>query len=106
MVALSASIVQRRAREIVLRKLYGAGRAQIAMLLGRELGSLVGVAAVLGLPLAFLALGHYRAGFVEHAPRMYSMPWLALAGVALVTLLATLRHTWSALTMRPGKVLR
>ncbi|OIJ43674.1 ABC transporter permease [Massilia timonae] len=106
MVALSASIVQRRAREIVLRKLYGAGRAQIAMLLGRELGSLVGVAAVLGLPLAFLALGHYRASFVEHAPRMYSMPWLALAGVALVTLLATLRHTWSALTMRPGKVLR
>ena len=106
MVALSASIVQRRAREIVLRKLYGAGRAQIAMLLGRELGSLVGVAAVLGLPLAFLALGHYRAGFVEHAPRMYSMPWLALAGVALVTLLATLRHTWSALTMRPRKVLR
>ena len=106
MVALSASIVQRRAREIVLRKLYGAGRAQIAMLLGRELGSLVGVAAVLGLPLAFLALGHYRASFVEHAPRMYSMPWLALAGVALVTLLATLRHTWGALTMRPGKVLR
>lgn len=106
MVALSASIVQRRAREIVLRKLYGAGRAQIAMLLGRELGSLVGVAAVLGLPLAFLALSHYQAGFVEHAPRVYSMPWLALAGVALVTLLATLRHTWSALTMRPRKVLR
>jgi hypothetical protein len=106
MVALSASIVQRRAREIVLRKLYGAGRAQIAMLLGRELGSLIGIAAVLGLPLAFLALGHYQAGFVEHAPHVVSMPWLALAGVALVTLLATLRHTWSALTMRPGTVLR
>lgn len=106
MVALSASIVQRRAREIVLRKLYGAGRIQIAMLLGRELGGLIGIAAVLGLPLAFLALAHYQAGFVEHAPRVYSMPWLALAGVALVTLLATLRHTWSALTMRPGTVLR
>lgn len=106
MVALSASIVQRRAREIVLRKLYGAGRAQIAALLGRELGLLVGIAAVLGLPLAFLAIGRYQSGFVEHAPMVYSMPWLALLGVALVTLLATLRHTWSALALRPGRVLR
>ncbi len=106
MVALSASIVQRRAREIVLRKLYGAGRFHIAMLLGRELGSLIGIAAVLGLPLAFFAIGHYQAGFVEHAPRVVAMPWLALAGVALVTLLATLRHTWSALMLRPARLLR
>jgi putative ABC transport system permease protein len=106
MYALSASIVQRRAREIVLRKLYGAGRAQIALLLGRELGSLIGIAAILGLPLSFLTVSRYQAGFVEHAPLVYSMPWLAFVGVAIVTLLSTVRHTWSALTMRPGHVLR
>lgn len=106
MYALSASIVQRRAREIVLRKLYGAGRAQIALLLEREIGSLIGIAAVLGLPLAFVTVNRYQAGFVEHAPLVYLMPWLALVGVAIVTLLSTVRHTWSALTMRPGHVLR
>ncbi|WP_312511893.1 ABC transporter permease [Massilia sp.] len=106
MYALSASIVQRRAREIVLRKLYGAGRPQIAVLLGREMGALVGVAALLGLPLAFLAVGRYQAGFIEHAPLVYATPWLALLGVALVALLAALRHTWSALAMRPGQALR
>ncbi|MDN4037718.1 FtsX-like permease family protein [Massilia sp. YIM B02443] len=106
MYALSGSIVQRRAREIVLRKLYGAGRARIAALLGRELGMLIAVAAVLGLPLAFIAIARYQAGFVEHAPLVQAMPWLALCGVALVTLLATLRHAWQALTMRPGRLLR
>lgn len=98
--------MQRRAREIVLRKLYGAGRMQIAMLLGRELGLLILGAAVIGLPLAFFGVSRYQAGFVEHAAMVYSTPWLALAGVAVVTLLATMRHTWSALTMRPGRLLR
>lgn len=106
MYALSAYIVQRRAREIVLRKLYGAGRTQIAMLLGRDLGLLILGAAVIGLPLAFFGVSRYQAGFVEHAAMVYSTPWLALAGVAVVTLLATIRHTWSALTMRPGRLLR
>ncbi|MES2324122.1 MAG: FtsX-like permease family protein [Pseudomonadota bacterium] len=106
MYALSAHMVQHRAREIVLRKLHGAGRRHIAMLLGRDLGRLILGAAVLGLPLAFLAVGRYQSGFVEHAPMVYSMPWLALGGVAAVTLLASLRHTWSALLMRPASVLR
>ncbi|MES2015826.1 MAG: ABC transporter permease [Pseudomonadota bacterium] len=106
MYALSAYVVQRRAREIILRKLHGAGRGHIGTLLGRELGALLLGAAALGLPLAFVAVSRYQAGFVEHAAMVYAMPWLALAGVAVVTLLATLRHSWSALTMRPAQLLR
>lgn len=106
MYALSAYVVQRRTREIILRKLHGAGRVQIGALLGRELGALIAGAAAFGLPLAFLAVSRYQAGFVEHASMVYAMPWLALGGVAAVTLLATLRHSWSALTMRPAQLLR
>ncbi len=106
MYGLSAYIVQRRGREIVLRKLHGAGRSQIAMLLGRDLGALVLAAAAIGLPLAFVAMSRYQAGFVEHAPLVFAMPWLALAGVGLVTLLAALRHAWSALAMHPAQLLR
>lgn len=106
MYALSAHVVQRRAREIVLRKLYGAGRAQIAMLLGRDLGALVLGAAAFGLPLAFIGIAHYQAGFVERASMVYATPWLALAGVAGVTLLATTRHARRALALRPGQLLR
>ena len=55
------------AREIVLRKLYGAGRVRIAALPGRGLGMPIGVAVMPGPPLAFIAIGRYQAGFVEHA---------------------------------------
>ncbi|WP_426210082.1 FtsX-like permease family protein [Massilia sp. TWP1-3-3] len=106
MYALSGHMVQRRSREIVLRKLYGAGKVQVGMLLGRELGALMLAAAVLGLPLAFIGIARYQAGFVERASLVWTTPWLALAGVVLVALLAALRHASGALALRPGQLLR
>ena len=106
MYALSGHIVQRRSREIVLRKLYGAGRKQIGMLLGRDLGMLILAAAALGLPLALVGVARYQAGFVERATLVYAAPWMAVAVVVVVALLAALRHGWSALMLRPAQLLR
>lgn len=106
MYALSGHMVQRRSREIVLRKVYGAGRVQIGMLLGRDLGKLLLAAAALGLPLALVGVGRYQAGFVERASLAWATPWLALAGVAIIAWLAALRHAWHALILRPGQLLR
>ncbi|HZV64968.1 MAG TPA: ABC transporter permease, partial [Telluria sp.] len=49
---LSAYSVQRSTREIVMRKLHGASRADIALMVGREFSTLVGAGALVGLPLA------------------------------------------------------
>jgi putative ABC transport system permease protein len=49
---LAAYSVQRREREIVLRKLYGAGSAAVGSLVLREFALLVGAGALVGLPLA------------------------------------------------------
>lgn len=103
---LSAYSVERRAREIVLRKLHGAGKRSIAMLMGREFGLLVGLGAVLGLPVAALATANYLAEFVERAP---IGPWallLALFAGALIAFLSTLRHSLAALRIPPARVLR
>jgi hypothetical protein len=103
---LSAYNVQRRAREIVLRKLYGAGRPAIARLLGREYIVLLAAGALIGLPPAALAIHGYLAGFVDHAP---VGGWTLLAATAiavLVAALATLRHTIAALRATPAAVLR
>ena len=103
---LSAYTVQRGRREIVMRKLYGAGNGAIALRLGREFGLSVGVAALLGLPLAALAIRHYLAGFVERAP-FGGWPLLAgLAVAALAALLAVARHTALAMRMSPAQALR
>jgi ABC-type antimicrobial peptide transport system permease subunit len=103
---LSAYSVQRSRREIVMRKLHGARRIDIALMLGREFSSLVGAGAFIGLPLAALAIERYLAGYTDRAPiGMWTLA-AALAMAALVALLATTRHTITALRMAPAMALR
>jgi putative ABC transport system permease protein len=103
---LSAYSVKRRSREIVLRKLYGAAGRDISRLMAREFGVLVGIGALAGLPLAWLATERYLAGFQERAS-MGAWPLLFAFGcVAVVALAATMRHTLTAVRMSPALALR
>ncbi|RSZ60251.1 FtsX-like permease family protein [Massilia atriviolacea] len=103
---LAAYSIRRRAREIVLRKLHGAGGAAIGRLVAREFAALAGIGAALGLPLAWLANERYLSGFVERAP-MGQWPLVCAAGgVFAVALAATARHTIGAMRMAPAAALR
>ncbi|SHM86455.1 putative ABC transport system permease protein [Duganella sacchari] len=103
---LAAHSVQRRAREIVLRKLHGAGRAAIAALVGREFATLTAVAALIALPLAWLAIARYLAPFAERSPLVGWAPVAALGLALLIVTAATARHTLSAMRMAPVAALR
>jgi hypothetical protein len=103
---LSANSVQRRAREIVLRRLHGARRTDIGLLVLREVGALLLAAAVLALPIAAVAINRYLAGYVEHAPIGYWTLLLALSLTWAVALIAIARHTWIAMRMVPVRALR
>ncbi|MYM73412.1 FtsX-like permease family protein [Duganella sp. FT134W] len=98
---LSAYSVQRNRRQIVLRKLHGAGGKDIALMLGREFSVLVGAGAIIGLPLAAVATQRYLAGYTEHAPVGIWTPAAALLLAIVVALLATTRHTLTAMRMPP-----
>ena len=103
---LSAYTVQRSRREIVIRKLYGASNGAIARRLGREFGLTVAVAALIGLPVAALAIRFYLAGFAERAP-FGQWPLAAAVGLALcAALAATARHMAVAMRMSPVQALR
>ncbi|GEM_PF-281153 len=99
---LAAHTVRRRAREIVLRKLYGAGRAEIGRLVLRESAALTLVAALLALPLAAVAIERYLAGYAERAPGAYWSMALALGLTLTLTLAATWRHASLAMRMLPA----
>jgi hypothetical protein len=103
---LAAYNVQRRAREIVLRKLYGAQRGAVARLLGKEFAWMVGCAALVGLPLAALAIQRYLSEFAEQAPIGAWTLLAALVSVLAVSLGATIRHTLAALRTSPALALR
>lgn len=103
---LSAYSVQRRTREIVLHRLYGASRADIVRLLGRETVLLLAVSAAVAIPPALLALRHYLAGFVEQT---HSWGWaivLACAIAVLVAVAAVARGIAAALALRPNAALQ
>jgi putative ABC transport system permease protein len=103
---LAAYSVRRREKEIVLRKLYGAGHPAIARLVAREFAALIGAGALLGLPFAWVAIQRWLAGFAERAPIGAWTLAAALLVAAVVALAATLRHALAALRIRPAAALR
>ncbi|TFW29473.1 FtsX-like permease family protein [Duganella callida] len=104
--SLSANTVQRRAREIILRKLHGARRTDIGLLILRETGILTLTAAAIGLPIAALLIDRYFASFVEHAPVGYWTLLLALGLSLFSGLVAATRHALIAMRLMPEAVLR
>jgi putative ABC transport system permease protein len=103
---LAAYSVRRREKEIVLRKLYGAGHATIARLVAREFAVLVGAGALLGLPFAWVAIQRWLDAFAERAPIGVWTLVAALLVAAVVALVATLRHALAAVRIRPILALR
>jgi putative ABC transport system permease protein len=103
---LAAYSVRRREKEIVLRKLYGAGNAAIAQLVAREFAVLIGAGALLGLPFAWVAIQRWLGAFTERAPVGAWTLAAALLVAAVVALAATLRHALAAVRIRPATALR
>ncbi len=103
---LSSYAVLRRAREIVIRKLYGATPADIARLLVREFAILIGIAALIGLPLAYIAGHMFVQQFADQAPIGVWHVLASMVGAVLVTVLATGRHLMIAARLSPAVVLR
>lgn len=103
---LAAYSVQKRSKEIVLRKLYGAKKSQLLRFVGQEFLILIGLACVIALPLAHRYIQSYLSEYVEHAP---IGGWTLLAATVigiLVAALATLTTTLKALRMTPLHMLR
>jgi len=104
--ALAAYSLRLRTREIVLRKLHGAGAGAIARLLLREFGLMVLSGSALGLPLAWFAGEAYLGQFAQRAA-MGPWPMLgALLVLVLLTAMASARHLRAALALRPALALQ
>ncbi|MES2902137.1 MAG: FtsX-like permease family protein [Pseudomonadota bacterium] len=103
---LAAFSVQRRAREIVLRKIHGATAANIARMMSRELAILAGCGGLAGMIVAWFAIESYLAPFVERAPMGHIPLVLSMLCVLLVGFAATARHTVRAMRMLPADALR
>jgi len=102
----TAASVRRGARQIVLRKLHGAGRVQVAAWVAREFAPLLGAGALVALPLAGWLVHAWLGGFVERSDAAWWALPCALGVLGVVTALAAARHTLAAMALRPAAALR
>ncbi len=93
----------------MLRKLHGAGQGAVARLLAREFAAVAGLGCLIGLPVAAWLGEAWLSRFIERAPMgpLVAGPLLlTVIALALVTILAVLRHLRAAFALRPIEALR
>ena len=103
---LTAYSVRRKEREIVLRKLYGARRGDIAKLILADSLSVIATGTLICLPIAVVTAERYLASFVQQAPLAIWITGAAAICAALLVLLASIRQTVLAMQIAPTLALR
>jgi putative ABC transport system permease protein len=76
-------IVEKRKKEISIRKVLGAGIADIVILLNKEFVQLIGIALLIAAPIASLALRRWLREFAFHT----TLPWWIFAQAGIAALL-------------------
>lgn len=103
---LAADAVQRRTKEIALRKLFGTSRRDIGKWVAKEIGAAILLSATVALPLAALAIGRYLAAYTERTPLAFWALALALLASLATAAFAGARQAWIAMTVKPAVALR
>ena len=106
LLGLSAYVVQRRAKEISIRKVLGASPRRIVTMLSREFVVLVALAFVVGAPLAYWGMQRWLQDFAYRVDIGASL-FIGVGGLALLaTLLTVGYHAVRAAHTDPAQTLR
>ncbi len=103
---LAAFQVQKRSKEIGLRKVLGANIPDIWLLLAKDLLKALLIASVLGIPLINYFMKSWLEEFVYKIPLSWWMFVLPVMLMILIALLTVSQHLRKAARMNPVKLLR
>ncbi len=104
--ALTAILVQKRSKEIALRKINGAGRIQVVLLLISTYIMQVIIALIIAAPLAWYVMHGWLTDFAYKT----SLSWWIFALTAIISvsiaLFTVIWQSWGAATVNPAESLR
>jgi len=103
---LSSFLINQKMKEVSIRKVLGAGLGTILNVLCKEYLFLVGIAAIVSLPIAYLIADRWLSSFlvsISLHPLHFVLP---LAGLALILLITIGRKTWHAAKVNPAVTLK
>ncbi len=103
---LSAFTAGQRSREVAIRKILGAERTNLVRLLTREYMQLMLVSALIAVPLTYLALQQWLAGFSVRVQQSALDYVLALALTLVLSWCTVAVIAWRTASRSPAQVLR
>ena len=106
LLGLSAFAAEQRTKEIGIRKVLGASIPQLMTLLSKELAILVGISALVALPIAAYVMEDWLSGYAYRI----DLPWwvfaLGVVGALAIALLTNAYHALRTARGNPVKALR
>ena len=103
---LAAFNIQRRSREISIRKVLGASVSEVVLLLSRDYLKLIGFSMLIAFPLAWWMTGNWLQSFVYHIQRGWGIFLLAGFLVILLTFLTISFQSIKAALVNPSRSLK
>lgn len=106
LLAIALFDISQRRREIGLRKVNGALARDIYPLLLRKYLAVLGVSALVSVPLSWLAITLYLQGFAHKAPLTPGLFVVAVLVTALLSLLTVMWQVHQAAHVNPAEVIK
>lgn len=106
MLGMVTFIVERKTKEIGIRKVLGAKSASIIWLVSRSFLVLIGIACVVALPLGYYLMSNWLQQFAYQINISISLLIIPIVTVAIITWATILYRTIKAVYINPVKYLR
>ncbi len=106
LLGIAAIEVQRRTKEVGIRKVLGASGKQILMLLSKEFGYLILFAVIVSIPISYLSASEWLNNYsyaISLKPLTFILPSIGLIGIVLLIIIL---HSAKIMKSNPTESLR
>ena len=105
-IGLTSFMVERKTREISIRRVHGATVSDVNTLLSREFLWLILIANLISWPLAYLGIKRWLENFSKHIEVQWYLFLVSALITVVLTLLITTIHAYRASLVNPADTLK
>ena len=106
LIGLTSFLVERKTREISVRRVHGATVSDVNSLLSREFLWLILVANLISWPIAWFGIRRWLESFSRHIDIQWFVFLISALVTLFITLLVTTIHAYRASMMNPADTLK
>jgi putative ABC transport system permease protein len=106
LIGLTSFMVERKTKEISIRRVHGATVSQVNTILSREFLWLILISNLISWPVAYLGIKRWLDGFDKHIEIDWAVFLISTLLTLIITLMITTAHAYRASVMNPADTLK